>query len=92
MPIKGAVMGTVSHPGPRHTDQYRPPPGKINELRLLPKAVLPPKGMLDVAQHGECAVGVVAVVPVLIGHERGDQNAYRCPSELAHDATLWPFQ
>jgi hypothetical protein len=53
---------------------------------------LPTKRTPDMAQHGESAIGVITVVRVLIGHERGDQNAYRCPTELAHEATLGSVQ
>jgi len=41
--------------------------------------------MAHLAQHGQRAVGIVAVIPKLIGRECGNQNAYRRPAELVHD-------
>jgi hypothetical protein len=43
---------------------------------------LPTKRTPYIAKHGESRIGVVAVVPVLVGDERRDQYAYRCPTEL----------
>jgi hypothetical protein len=52
------------------------------------EAALPTKRVLDLAQHRESAIGVVAVIPVLIGHECGGQYACRCPTEFAHKGGL----
>jgi hypothetical protein len=40
--------------------------------------------MPDLTQNVQRTVSVEAVVPVLIGHESRDQNAYRCQAKLAH--------
>ena len=40
--------------------------------------------MADLAQHAYGGVGVIAVIPILIGRECSSQNAYRRPAEFIH--------
>ena len=45
--------------------------------------------MADLAQHAYGGVGVIAVIPILVGRECSSQNAHRRPAEFIHEGPLY---